>query len=115
MTTTVWWTGPGERVMYAQDWQRLGITADTVEWNADNGWAVPQSAFTQPQLNVLQASADFLLDQVGPRVNPPPSTAAEEDDSGFYYYAQMKALFDALPNQLATATGKSIAFVIALG
>lgn len=38
------------RQISASDWRQIGISADTVVWNAFNGFAVPLDQFTDDQL-----------------------------------------------------------------
>ena len=43
----------GARVIEEKHWAELGIKAKRVEWNETNGWKIPLSEFTEPQLNYL--------------------------------------------------------------
>lgn len=66
---SVWYVGPQtQRVITDTDWSGAGIVAPTVFWSKHNGWSIPQSQFTAPQLAILDADEGFWLGQAdGPR------------------------------------------------
>lgn len=99
MTTTIWWVGPGDRSLTTQDWQKVGITADTITWSAVNGWSVLQALFTNQQIQLLRTLPNFMLDQSGPRLSQSPVTRRDTEGSGYFYYSQMKNLYDQLVDE----------------
>lgn len=82
--TSVWYTGLAvRRLITASDWARRGISAYDAEWKRSNGWSIPESEFTTPQLLVLESMDDFLLGAPdGPRdglpIQPEPDPDPEE-------------------------------------
>lgn len=52
-----------------------------------NGWSIPESEFTGPQLIELDADQGFLLGQTGPRANPPWVPDATPDPGWPYFNA----------------------------
>lgn len=96
MAVMVWWVGSGnERTISVADWFSNGIVADSITWNAANGYAVPESIFSSDQLNILESYGDFLRGQDGPRLNRPPSLPGGYSESAFIYYKRVKDLYDA--------------------
>jgi hypothetical protein len=54
--------GPShQRGITAQDWRRIGITADTVWWDARNGFAVPADQFSDDQMRKAIEPDDFFV------------------------------------------------------
>lgn len=73
MSGSVWYVGVANvRAISAAAWANVGITgADERIWSEANGWSIPQSAFTQPQLDYLDSQVDFeVTPQDGDRPGP---------------------------------------------
>jgi hypothetical protein len=50
------------RMITAQDWRSVGITGDTVVWEASNGFAVPLDQFTEDQIRkAIEPDQSFLV------------------------------------------------------
>ncbi len=70
--TAVWYIGAGDRSISAAAWAAAGVAgaADT-SWSAGNGWSLPASGFTSPQLTILAADGAFNINAAdGPRPGP---------------------------------------------
>lgn len=93
----VWYIGVGSRAIEDDDWALIGITAASVIWNAENGWSISHSSFTNDQLAVLEADDDFLLNQTGPRASgyqqPSPNEMTKSNEA---YYQAAKDYVNAL-------------------
>jgi hypothetical protein len=51
-----------KRMITAQDWQSVGIRADTVVWAAQNGFSVPLDALTEDQIRkAIDNDRDFVI------------------------------------------------------
>lgn len=51
-----------QRMITAQEWRSVGITADTMVWNAGNGFAVPLDLFTESMLRkAIEPDAFFVV------------------------------------------------------
>lgn len=58
------------RQITAQDWRQVGITADTVQWSARNGFAVPIDFFTDDQVKkVIEPDPGFVITGEGEDTN----------------------------------------------
>ena len=84
----------------ARDWQEADIAAteDSV-WDRHNGWSIPESHFSQDQLDVLSADSTFLTGQAdGPRTFPAPVPSFDLSEdvnlSAYAYYKQLKKAFE---------------------
>ncbi len=99
----VWWMGQGHsRTITATDWAKHNITAISVTWNYQNGYAVDQAEFTSAQLDVLAEDVEFLTGQEGVRTISSPWIPPEEElppiipITDFVYYSAMKQYYDAI-------------------
>lgn len=62
MTQYVKYIGPShQRGITAEDWRRIGINADTVWWDARNGFSVPADQFTDDQMRKAIDTDDFFV------------------------------------------------------
>lgn len=51
-----------ERQITSLDWQRVGVVADTVVWNAFNGFAVPLDQFSDDQIRkAIDEDSGFVI------------------------------------------------------
>jgi hypothetical protein len=60
--TAVWYIGSADtRSISTAEWQAAGITGTPAPavWNAANGWSLPATGFTAPQLTLLAADGSF--------------------------------------------------------
>lgn len=72
---SVWYVGIYTvRTISANTWAELGIpAAETVTWDAHNGFSIPQADFTGEQLEILDAIDDFFVNAPdGPQAPPVP-------------------------------------------
>ena len=67
----VWYTGSGDsRTITAAQWTAAGIGGSpaTTTWDSSNGWSIPRTSFTAPQLAILDAQGEFNTNAAdGPR------------------------------------------------
>ena len=82
---SVWYVGPFDKR------DILGRTFDI-----SNGWSLPESVFTGPELAIIDSDPWFLLGQPdGPRTDPaPPITSPVAADPGYLYYSEVKRMYD---------------------
>lgn len=68
--------GPSHiRQITAADWRSVGISADTVQWSAFNGFAVPADHFTEDQLRVaIDPDQFFVMSGDDEDFSPKPQT-----------------------------------------
>jgi hypothetical protein len=68
--SSVWYTGRSNvRAISDSQWAAAGVSgvADS-QWDVTNGWSLPRSAFTTPQLAILDADGEFNTNAAdGPR------------------------------------------------
>ena len=58
--SAVWLLHPGDRIITAAQWAAAGVAGATdTTWNKANGWSIPASQFTAPQLAILAADGGF--------------------------------------------------------
>lgn len=51
-----------QRMLTAADWRSIGITGDTVVWNAQNGFAVPLDVLTEDQVRkAIEPDSGFVI------------------------------------------------------
>lgn len=77
---SVWYIGKSDsRTITAAQWAAAGIAgASDSTWNAANGWSIPTTSFTAPQLTILSADGNFnIAGTDGPR---PPGLVGSGDD-----------------------------------
>ena len=54
--------GPSHiRQITARDWRSIGLTGDTVQWSAFNGFAVPLDSFNEDQIRKAIEPDSFLV------------------------------------------------------
>mgnify|MGYP000154895502 FL=1 len=93
----IWYIGKySYRTITAADWSLLGISGPEVTWNHTNGWSVPDSLFTAPQLAVLAGYSDFAVGQSGPRTSVSPVSPQDNYGSAYIYAKAAKDLYEAV-------------------
>lgn len=64
-----------QRMITAHDWRSVGITAETVVWNAFNGFAVPADQFSDDQIRkAIDPDDGFVLTGDDEDFTPVPQT-----------------------------------------
>jgi hypothetical protein len=79
--TYVWYVGNANvRTITVVDWSSIGITVtgDTT-WDQDNGWSVPTSSLSGPQLTYLESETSFVTGQTDAER---PTPAVNNDGGG---------------------------------
>lgn len=81
--------GPSHRRMItAEDWRTVGVTADTVVWSAFNGFAVPLDQFSDDQVRKAIHPDSFLI------------ITGEDEEDGDEEFTPTIQTHDMTPDQL---------------
>jgi hypothetical protein len=86
--TAVWFIGNRSvRTINVAAWAATGVTVDTDDvWSVQNGWSIPETDFTEQQLNVLAQFPDFYVGAPdGPRIRQPDNGFPTPSMAEIYY------------------------------
>lgn len=104
---SVWYIGQSNRrVITSDEWNDLGFDEGTTEWFSGNGYSLPQSIFSQAQLDILASGKDFQLTPIdGPRpgatIQPGAGTGLSYSEFTQYIQLYMSAYLQDFPVAVA--------------